>query len=304
MTRTLVAWIADELATPVDPQVAAAARAIAGRLGAVAMLFYGSVLRTGDLDAVLDFYALTPGAGPLGIRGVATRLLWPDVSFHEVTVGGRTIRAKVAAMPLGTFDRAASGRTIDTTIWTRFAQPSALVWTADARVGTAVVQAVARAAATAARFAAVLGPAQGTARDYWLALFRQTYAAELRVEAPGREAEILRYAPERFDRLLPLAWAGAGIAVESSGASYRPRVADAAARATLSAWWVRQRLGKWLNLARLIKATFTFEGAARYGLYKVERHTGVALPLTPWRERHPILAAPGVIWHVWHRRAT
>ncbi|HYD45199.1 MAG TPA: hypothetical protein VEA79_08045, partial [Phenylobacterium sp.] len=63
-------------------------------------------------------------------------------------------------------------------------------------------------------------------------------------------------------------------------------------------WSLRQALGKPLNVARLIKAAFTFDGAARYAAWKIERHTGVDIELTPWRERHPILAAPGVLWRV------
>ena len=61
-------------------------------------------------------------------------------------------------------------------------------------------------------------------------------------------------------------------------------------------------MGKALNVARLVRATTTFEGAARYGAWKVERHTGVAVEMTPWRERHPVLAAPGVLWQVWRAR--
>jgi hypothetical protein len=299
---TLLSFVADELDTAVSAPIAAAARAVVRRLDGVAVLFYGSVLRTGDLDGVLDFYVLTPPPKGWGLRAWATRTLWPDVSFHEVTVGTRVIRAKVAAMPLDTFCRAAEGRTLDTTIWTRFAQPVALVWTADPVVGARIVRAVAYAAATAARFAAVLGPQHGTPSDFWLALFRQTYSAELRVEAPGRERQIIAFAPERFDALLPLAWQGAGIGHERRGEVYAPLVSARDSRATLSAWWLRQRVGKSLNVARLVKAAFTFDGAARYGLWKLQRHTGVDLPLTPWRERHPVLAAPGVMWRVWHTR--
>jgi len=50
-----------------------------------------------------------------------------------------------------------------------------------------------------------------------------------------------------------------------------------------------------------LRATATFDGAARYGAWKLERHTGIAVELTPWRERHPILAAPKVLWGVWRR---
>lgn len=302
MTATLLSFVADELETPVSPDIAAVAREVVRRLGGSAVLFYGSVLRTGDLDGVLDFYVLTPPPKGWGIRAWATRTLWPDVSFHEVTLGARVIRAKVATMPLDTFCRAAEGRTVDTTIWTRFAQPAALVWAADPLIRMRVVRSVAYAAATASRFAAVLGPEHGSAADYWLALFRQTYSAELRVEAPGRERQIIAFAPDRFAQLLPLAWQGAGIGHERRGEDYVPQVSEADRRATLTAWWLRQRSGKWLNLARLVKAAFTFDGAARYGLWKLQRHTGVALPLTPWRERHPVLAAPGVMWRVWHNR--
>ncbi|MEI5686427.1 hypothetical protein [Sphingomonas kyungheensis] len=303
MTQTLLSFVADELDAAVSAPVAAAAEAVTRRLGGVAVLFYGSVLRTGDLDGVLDFYVLTPRLRGWGLRKLATRTLWPDVSFHEVEVDGIMIRAKVATLPLDIFCRAVEGRSVDTTIWTRFAQPAALIWAADARVRDRVVRAVAYATATAARFAAVLGPQHGAPADFWLALFRQTYSAELRVEAPGRERQILAFVPERFDRLLPLAWQGAGIGHRRQGGDYAPIVAERDVRATLAAWWLRQRLGKWLNVARLVKAAFTFEGAGAYGLWKLRRHTGVDLPLTRWRERHPILAAPGVMWRVWQARA-
>lgn len=70
----------------------------------------------------------------------------------------------------------------------------------------------------------------------------------------------------------------------------------------LAQWHARQRLGKPLNILRLAKATATFEGAARYGAWKLERHTGIALEVTPFRERHPLLAMPGAAWELWRAR--
>src|SRR5690606_8043830 len=123
--------------------------------GAVAVLFYGSVLRTGDVEGVLDFYVLTQRPRP-GFAGVMGRLLWPDVSFHEWETQGTTLRAKVASMTLAQFQGAASGAGIDTTIWTRFVQPAALIWARDADIARQVSAAVSSAAMTAARFAAAL----------------------------------------------------------------------------------------------------------------------------------------------------
>ena len=87
---------------------------------------------------------------------------------------------------------------------------------------------------------------------------------------------------------------------EAAEALHRaPHDAWVAERKRLAGAWRRRRvLGRPLNVARLMKAAFTFEGAARYAAWKIERHTGVPVTVTPWRERHPILAAPGVLWRV------
>lgn len=288
MTDPLTARLGEELARPVLPEIAAFAATLAGP-GVAAVLFYGSILRTGDLSGVLDYYVLTDAARPPAI--------WPEVGYRELTVDGRTLRAKIATMPLTTFASACRGQSRDTTIWARFVQPCALVWSdgAEAKVAAAVADAV----ATAGRFAAALGPQVGEADQFWRALFRATYAAEFRVEAGGREAQIIAHDPERYAALLPLGWARAGIAFDHAGDTFHVRLSDRERAAILSRWAGVRRWGKPLNVARLMKAAFTFDGAARYAAWKIERHTGVPVKLTPWREKHPILAAPGVLWRVW-----
>jgi hypothetical protein len=274
--------------------VRAFAAHLAGPTGASAVLFYGSNLRTGALDGVLDFYVLHDGAPERG--------LWPRVSYHEWDWRGLTLRAKVAAMTLATFAAAARDRTLDTTVWARFVQPAALAWVRDDAAAAEVAAAVEGAVITAARFAVALGPDAGTPDDYWRALFRATYKAEFRVEKPGREASILAADPAHFRDLLPLALADAGIACPADNGRLRPRLGSPERARLLRRWCRLQRLGKPLNLIRLLRAAGTFAGAARYAAWKIERHTGVAVPLTPFRERHPVLAAPGVLWRVWRGR--
>ena len=294
MTGALSNRIEAQLSKPVRPEVAEFARALAQDGGADAALFYGSNLRTGDLDGVLDFYLLVPG--PQIDR------IWPRVSYHERTIGGITLRAKVATMALETFARACRGESRDTTIWARFVQPSTLVYAASDKARSAVSDALAQAARTAARLAIALGPEQGIAADYWRVLFRATYRAELRVEKPGREDSILAVNADHFAGLLPLALEADGIAFAQDGEVLRPQLLGAR-RAELLRWWnARRRLGKPFNVVRLVKASTTFEGAARYAAWKIERHTGVPVAITPWRERHPVLAAPGVLWQVWRQR--
>jgi len=293
MSETLEQRVAAMLAREVRPEVVALARRLGEEAGALAVLFYGSNLRTGSLEGVLDYYVLMPGEPESG--------LWPRVSYREADdpAAGERLRAKIATMSLAKFAAAARGRTLDTTIWARFVQPSALAWARDEAARLGVTEAVADAARTAARLAAALGPESGRAEDYWRALFRATYRAEFRVERPGRENAILEANPGHFEGLLRAALVSAGVPFGDSGSRIEPRLSQAE-RDRLRRWWaLRRRLGKPLNLARLARATATFEGAARYGAWKLERHTGIAVELTPWRERHPLLAAPGVLWRVW-----
>lgn len=290
--ETLKSRIAERLDASVDPAVREFAQALAEDAGASAVLFYGSNLRTGSLDGVLDFYVLLPGEQ----RGRIWPKIWPTVSYHERKQGDETLRAKVATMALSTFAEAASGELADTTIWARFVQPSALVWQADDAAREAVTSAIEAAAITAARLAVALGPPSGTSEDYWRTLFRATYKAEFRVEKPGRENDILSVNEAHFAGLLPLALDAAGVAYARNGERLTPSLA-ASERARIVKWWKRRRrLGKPLNFTRLIKASTTFEGAARYAAWKIERHTGMPVEVTPFRERHPVLSAPGVLW--------
>ncbi len=298
MIQDLSRFVGEELAGPV-PDIA---EPILQRLRADfprarAILFYGSSLRTGDRDGLMDFYVLTDVS-----PGMASRLLWPDVSYLEAQDGTGVLRAKVATMTLDRFGCAAVGKGLDTTIWTRFVQPARLVWSADAEVKAVVCRAIAGACITAAGYAAALGPADGSPLSFWEALFRQTYAAELRVESAARGGSILGHAPARWDALLPLAWGAAGLEFKADGESLAPGLSPAERERRRWAWSLRRAFGRPLNAARLVKAAFTFEGAARYAAWKIERHTGVSVPLTPWRERHPVLAAPGVLWRLWRAK--
>lgn len=302
MTGSVASLVGEELLAPAPPQaVALAARLLDRFQTPLAVLFYGSILRTGDLDGVLDFYVLTERVRP-GPRGLVTRLLWPDVSYHEIALDGQVLRAKVATMTLAQFQSATRGRGIDTTIWARFVQPAGLVWSASPAVAEQVVEAVADAARTAARFAAALGPAEGPPEAYWTALFKETYAAEFRVEKGGRERSILGFDVARYERLLRAAWHEEGFLDLEADGVVQPALTPVGRKRLLAAWRLRRRMGRPLNYARLIKAAFTFDGAARYAAWKIERHTGMPVEVTPWRERHPVLAAPGVLWGLWRRR--
>ena len=56
---------------------------------------------------------------------------------------------------------------------------------------------------------------------------------------------------------------------------------------------------KTLALARLLKAFLTFEGALDYGAWKLERHSGERLTITPRLRRFPWLFVWPELWRLW-----
>lgn len=297
---SIVAQIESELQAPVAPGVRAMADAIVARHGdsVAAILFYGSCLRDQTTDGILDFYVLVDdyrGYHRTRRQAVFNRLLPPSVALWSLGEGGT--KAKVAVIARDQFARRMRPTSLDTSLWARFCQPAVLVHARDRECADWTASTLARAVVTAAGWAARLGPATGTPADYWTALFQRSYGAELRAESGEHRAKALyAAAAERFDCLLPPALEAAGIAAScaSDGRLHLPPGAPRGRRR----WWLRRAAGKTLNLVRLVKAAFTFAGGADYILWKIERHTGRRVRLTAWQRRHPLLAAPLVLWRL------
>jgi hypothetical protein len=302
----LLTLLSGELGRAAPAAVLALAQDLArrGGKGTVAVLYYGSALRAESLEGVLDFYVLLdavnawPGSM---LQRITNRLLPPNVGYIELAHQQQLLRAKYAVMSSRQFEQRLQRKSLDTTIWARFCQPALCVWARSPADQTKVVAWIGDAVTTAATWAASLGPASAPPADYWRALFAHTYAAELRVEQAGRAQDIVGKYPERYAALLPLAWEAAAIAFNANGNELAPLITDRRRKAIGRSWRWRQRLGRPLNILRLLKAAFTFEGAMDYVVWKIERHRGVRIEVSNWQRRFPLLAAPGLYWQLRRR---
>lgn len=291
--------VAAGLSPPVPPEARAMAEELAAEGGesVLAVLFYGSCLRNQTAEGVLDFYILVDsyrGYHASRIAAAANAALPPTVRYRH----GDLARAKIAIISMRDFAARMRPDSGDTTIWARFCQPSALLYARDAEASRQVVAALSDAIATAAVWAARFGPEGGSAAQLWTALFQQTYGAELRVEdGRDRSRSIYHQAEVHFDTMLAPALRYAAAKRGESG--WRPGTVAQERRA-----WARRRIfGKLLNISRLVKAVFTFEGHVDYIEWKVARHTGKPLELSDFQRRHPLIAAPGVLWKLWREGA-
>ena len=289
MLPELRGLVAAELAVEVAPEVTVFATHVAGLLpSANAVLFYGSCLRSGSLDGLmLDFYVIVDSydlAYGGGWQARANRLVPPNV--FQIAYAG--LRAKYAVLDSGDFARLCGARTRNPSVWARFAQPSRLVWVRDKAARAAAVEAVAGAAPALLVAAMPMLADWPTVADVWTGAFALTFDAELRTERGGRGETIFAADPDRYRAFTLPALAVAGIT--ATIVDDRVRVTGDLDRTGADvAWRQRRREGKLLSVARLAKATFTFDGGLDYLAWKIERHAGVPVPIAPWQRRWPIL---------------
>jgi len=273
--------LAAELERPAPDGARALAGALAARggTGTAVVLYYGSALRTESLEGILDFYVLVDEVAAWPQSGAArwaNRRLPPNVGYFELTHAGEVLRAKYAVMSVAQFAQRLRDEALDTTLWARFCQPALCIWSRSAADREAAVQLACAAVVRAATWAARLGPDSASAEDYWRNLFARTYAAEMRVERAARPQDIVGKHPARYAELLPLAWqtAGIGHALTRDG-KLVPRLSDSERAEAVRHWRRRARHGRRLNVLRLLKAAFTFQGGVDYVVWKIERHRGI-----------------------------
>ena len=289
----LRAIVAGELAAPADPAVAAvadAARAAHGP-GVCAVLFYGSCRRDGyregllvDLYLIVDDYASVHRSR---LMRWLNQLVPPNVYYVEAEHIGGKVRAKYALVSLGQLERLVSPATLNPYFWARFAQPTGLLWSRDPRVAAAIEGVLAQSIlSTDQAVRPLVGAGADDAVTLWSRAHTESYRTELRAEKPQRAALIVAGDLERYR------------SVTAALASRRPACTAAAAGRR---WSWRRLQGKSLSLLRLANASWTFAGGADYLAWKISRHAGVPVEFSPWERRHPLLAAPFVLWRLARR---
>ncbi len=299
-----------EAAQPLHPAVAAISEAAASRHGDAvsAVLFYGSCLWNGyDEGKLVDLYVLVDDYRTAHRHPIAKLCNWalpPNVYFLETEFQGRAVRAKYAVISLADFRRGATGRWLHSYIWARFAQPSAIARSRSDDDRAEVAALLGESVKTLIRETLPLMPPQSSLRALWTRAFTLTYQAELRAERPGRSAQLYDAAAKRYARVTELALEEPGFpaTLRLSGDIVSQDPVDRRRRIAARLRWRRRRVaGKILSTLRLVKAAFTFQDGASYLVWKIQRHSGVGITLTPWQKRHPLFASTLLFWQLYRK---
>lgn len=303
MTESLRTIIAAELAVPVDARIAQFAAAIAAPYGdaARAVLFYGSCLRSEQLvGEMLDFYLIVSdydAAFEKPWMAKWNRRLPPNVFpvTHEDLIG------KVAVLDEADFHSLNRADASAVSVWARFSQPARLVWAADERAHDMAAEAISGAAPTLLDFAlAQTGDVPTDIVALWQSGYALTYSAELRAERKERARSVVAFDEGRFRTFGHAALPLCRLKTEVSGNMVRVAAGQNSAAQTLrDRWPTLRRNGKLLTIARLTKAAFTYQGGIDYLCWKINRHAGTNIAITPWQRRHPFLTALYLVPKLW-----
>ncbi len=305
----LLHLVAQPSSRPLPPSVAVIAAAARQRHGPCvrAMLFYGSCLRTGSDDGLIDLYLLVDSyraANASPLRAVLNRLLPPNVFYLEVPFAGRLLRAKYAVLTLEDFRRGMA-RWFQVSLWGRFAQPAAILYVADAAAAGQVRAALAQAVLTLIGHTLPQLPPMFTAGDLWSQALALSYRCEWRAEGPEAVARLYAAAPDDYRALARAALPAFPqvTACAEPADSYRAHFSSLARRRSCLAWRLRAVQGKILSAARLLKAPLTFAGGFSYLLWKIERHSGLRIEPERRLRRLPLLQKAFCLWRLYRRGA-
>ena len=273
-----------------DVDLASLLKALQERYGSSikAVLLYGSYTR-GARDSLVDLYVLLDGYPAVlpGWQVLANKILPPNVYQLEAETG---VRCKYALMPLRQFARRLD-RDFHSYFWARFAQPCQLLYASDGVTEKTLVTALAAGARSFLRETSV-APGMDAARiatdpkAAFVEGLRLTYGCELRAESQFRADELVASNTEYFEAL------GGAWIVEQPGVPVTLLFGSAR-------WPLRSALGKFLSIARLIKAAATFNDGFEYLLWKIERHSGIYIEPTALQRKLPLVFGWPLFWRLY-----
>jgi hypothetical protein len=313
LTNDLSELIDQELRTPVSPASLAMTDALRSRYGdaVLGIVYYGSCFRTGtEQDGILDIFVVVDNYRNVYQKRAlvfANKLLPPNVFYYELDFEGDTVRTKYAVITLDQFVHRNSSQCFHTFFWARFAQPCALTYVRSEAVRATLVASFARAIETFVARVLPLLPPSFDAQTLWNVGLSASYRTELRPESPGASARLIDNSLARYRAVTAMTLARRQDVKtgddDPSSPEYIASIPELKRWLTRQSWRLRRPQGKLINLFRIMKAAFTFDGGVDYVLWKIERHSGVKIEATPMLRRHPLLTCWPTVWRLYRAGA-
>ncbi len=264
------------------------------------ILFYGSCSRGESIeDGVADMFVVVDSYNSAYSKHYLAwlnALLPPNVLYREIPTAGAPVRLKLAMISSADFRRGICDG-FHSYLWGRFAQPARILYARTEAVRNEFEALMAHAVLTLLR--TTLPVLQGnivTAETIWTNALSLSYSTEFRAEPETKAAQLVRANQAAYCALLDAAMPALETDLRRVGDnSYCSRADAASAGKTCRQWRLRRRTGHLLWVLRLVKAALTFSNGVDYAAWKIGRHTGVKIDVTPRLRRYPLLFGWGAL---------
>ncbi|WP_449104070.1 hypothetical protein [Pseudomonas veronii] len=306
----LLATMAQTCALPVADELQALVRVLRTRFGdsLSGLLFYGSCLRSGEpSQGLVDLYVLVDDYASVRttlLASLADQWLPPTVFLLKTaTPDGRILRAKCALISMKDFEEGTS-HWYQSYLWARFCQPSRLVYYRNVAVRDRLHAAVANAVIRMISETLAAQDPIFSSVAFWERAFSLTYGTELRPEKASRPAEIVSHNADYYAQVTCDAAGSIAGLVPSEHQSdvFTYLCTTAQKRQNRRRWKIRRVQGRTLNVLRLIKSFFTFEDGVDYVIWKLERHLGEPIEVSPHLHRYPLIFCWPLLWRLLKNR--
>ncbi len=275
------------------------------------ILLYGSCLRAGtDHNGLVDCYVIVDHYSAVYSSTWLARLnrwLPPNVFYGEVDVEGHIVRMKYAVLSLEDLEWSVTPQWFHSYFWGRFSQPTAVMACPSEAMSQRIIFGLGKAVLTFLGNVVPQMPKQFSAKDVWSTGLALSYGAELRTESTGRIKTLWESNQAYYEDVAHAAFSAHFSKItaiqENDVTMYEGEYSKWDHAKNRIEWIVRKVQGKFLSIVRLMKAAFTFQGGADYLIWKIERHSGVKVELTPAQRKHPIWAGLTTFWRLYRKGA-
>lgn len=302
MNNDLADYLSNYLTASSDPILKAFVDDINAQLAdsVIAIIFYGSCLRSQKYDdAMLDFYVIVDeykNCYSSRLEAIVNSILPPNVYFLPTNVGDKKYISKYAVVSYQQLVSKVSEKSFHPYFWARFCQPISTLYLKNdqARKDIVNIQALAVETFLLATRANSYQSASYDNQSIWVKGFELTYAAELRAESKGRAKQIFENNKEFYS--------GITQALQSDTSKSLFIESSKSHRLFVLSWRMRNILGRCLSISRLFKASFTFKNGVDYIAWKIERHTGEKIAVSPRLRRFPWIFAWPILFKLLSKR--
>ena len=229
---------------------------------------------------------------------ILTNFLSPNVYQQAGADHAKKYRVKFAVINLENFKKRIEND-FHPYFWARFAQPTQILYVKKSEIEGTLTATFQQATKRMITESLPMLPKTFTTEMLWETALGLTYRAELRSEAGTAPRSIIKASLPKLYTLTTSVADDCSLNLIND--NWHNLTTESLNLRKAAIWQIRFFIGKFLSIARLLKAVFTFENPLDYLVWKIERHTGIKEVPTTLQRKYPLLFSWSLLWRLYKK---